>query len=72
MVGPTVDAKPPGHDLLERHELDEIVGNPKKEVIASHDLKPLKLACSDLENRQYVAGDILVGGSSIGLRKVNG
>ena len=40
VVGSTVDSKPTCHHLLKGHELDEIVGDSKKEIVASNDLKP--------------------------------
>ena len=38
MVSSTFNAKPPGHDLLKTHELDEIVRDSKEKVVASYDL----------------------------------
>ena len=71
MVGSTADAKPPSHDLLKADELDEVVRDPQEKVVASYDLKPFELACSDFQEREHIAGDVLIDGRPVRMRKVN-
>ena len=51
IVRSKVDIKPASHNLLEGSELNDIVRQTEKKIIASHYLRPFQSPISDLQNR---------------------
>src|SRR5208282_1744799 len=70
-IGAGLNAQPPSHNLLQCHELDQVVRQALECVIAPHDLHPFEAAISDLEQGTYVTRDVRGYRTAICVRKIS-